>query len=822
MKLILKTVILCLLTSTLFSQSNCTPIPEVNFPGGRVILTFDGNVHDDDDILALPYSTGLWWAAGLADKVVQVEYNNHVCLITSAENDGSGAGSGDDSQNMRTSAAGAISRFGYNQNIFYDYETQGSASTSKMAGEIEKSTASNPLWIIAGGPMETVWRGLENASTGFDHVTVISHSAWNESHLHCSNSHNWTSLKTKYQSKGVYFVGNCGSNGCNQPGGLNDQNGGFSSSVSNWNWMQNSNKEYNRWIFGRNPFGTSKFDPSDAGMSYFLISGGPFNGGDKTPDHKDAQKLMENPCSGNIPSPTENEPPALSISTPTANSTVAVGSSFTVNLAASDSDGYINKHIIYVDGEIVDTDGTNYTPYQFTNIAAGSYDILAKVTDNDGASTTKTVTVTAGNGPGVPDPGNEPDPENKKPIVSISAPGNGAVAQPGTNVTVDLIANDPDGTIAKHQVYVNNILKDTDGSNYTPHIIYGIGSGNHIIRATVTDNDGATTTTSITIRTESGTSTPDNNTPPPSVSPTPDSGTTPTVYFNSPSNNQVVAPGSTVTIAISADDPGGHIVKHQIYVNGKLVDTDGVNFTATKITNISAGSHIIKATVTDNSGETNSASITITAGSNTNPSPAPSSGNSTPVVNIVSPGEDQNFPVGSTVSVNLGASDSDGSIVKHQIYVNDILVDTDGSFFTTHKINNVRAGTYVVRAKVTDNEGAVSSRSIFFTVGSPSQRESPATTGTVSPVTDPYSELFDFQGEATTEPFLTIAPNPVSEKNLHLYQSGNTYLRIVNLSGIVLKELPADGKTMQIDLSGLPPGFYILSSDKGSTKFILE
>ncbi|HMB63615.1 MAG TPA: Ig-like domain-containing protein [Eudoraea sp.] len=822
MKLILKTVILCLLTSTLFSQSNCTPIPEVNFPGGRVILTFDGNVHDDDDILALPYSTGLWWAAGLEDKVVQVEYNNHVCFITSTENDGSGAGSGDDSQNMRTSAAGAISRFGYSQNIFYDYETQGGASTNKMASEIEKSTASNPLWIIAGGPMETVWRGLENASTGFDHVTIISHSAWNESHLHCSNSHNWNSLKTKYQSRGVYFVGNCGSSGCNQPGGLNDQNGGFSSSVSNWNWMQNSNKEYNRWIFGRNPFGTSKFDPSDAGMSYFLISGGPFNGGNKTPNHVDAQKLMENPCSGNIPSPTENDPPSLSISTPSANSTVTVGSSITVNLAASDSDGYINKHTIYVDGKIVDTDGTNYTPYQFTNIAAGSYDIMARVTDNDGASTTKTVTVTAGNGPGVPDPGNEPDPENLNPTLSISAPGNGSVVQPGTDVTVHLIANDPDGTIAKHQVYVNNILYDTDGSNYTPHIIKGIRGGNHVIRATVTDNEGATATSSITITAESGTSEPNNNTPPQPTAPTPDSGTAPTVYFNSPYNNQVVAPGSTVTISISAKDPDGQITKHQIFVNGILIDTDGTTFTETRINNISAGSHLIKATVTDNSGETNSASIVITAGSNANPSPPLSSGNSTPVVNIVSPGEDQNFPVGSTVSVNLGASDSDGSIVKHQIYVNNILVDTDGSFFTTHKINNVRAGNYVVSAKVTDNEGAASSQSISFTVGSPSQRESPETIGTAAPVMEPFSELFDFQGETTAAPFLIVAPNPVSEKNLQLYQSGNTYLRIVNLSGIVLKELPADRKTMQIDLSGLPPGFYILSSDKVSAKFILE
>ena len=133
---------------------------------------------------------------------------------------------------------GAISRFNYNPNIFYDYETQGNASTNKMASEIEKSTAANPLWIIAGGPMETVWRGLEAATKGHDHITIISHSSWNEAHLHCGDDHNWSALKGKYQNQGVFFVGFCSGSGCNQPSGLNDQNGGFSSAVSNWSWMQ--------------------------------------------------------------------------------------------------------------------------------------------------------------------------------------------------------------------------------------------------------------------------------------------------------------------------------------------------------------------------------------------------------------------------------------------------------------------------------------------------------------------------------------------------------------------------------------------------------
>lgn len=284
-----------MVSTQLMAQNNCTPIPEVNFPGGRVILSFDGNVHDDDDIVAMPYAAGLWWAAGLSDKIVQIEYNNHVCDTNSSESDGVGAGIGDDSENMRESAQGIIDHFGYDPTIFYDFETQASASAAAMAAQIELSTASNKLWIIAGGPMESVWRGLNMASQGHDHVTVISHSLWNEGHVHCSDDHDWNDLISDFNSQGVFFVGNCSNGGCNDPSGLNDQNGGFSSSPSNWLWMENSSYEYNQWIFSRNPFG-NKVDPSDAGMSYFLITGGPFNGGNKTPDHNDARQLMENPC----------------------------------------------------------------------------------------------------------------------------------------------------------------------------------------------------------------------------------------------------------------------------------------------------------------------------------------------------------------------------------------------------------------------------------------------------------------------------------------------------------------------------------------------
>lgn len=833
MKTLLKPAcIILLFITSLHSQSNCTPIAEVNFPGGRVILSFDGNVHDDDDILALPYATGLWWAAGLKDKVVQVEYSNHVCLINVNESDGAGAGAGDDSQNMRNSASGAISRFDYDPNIFFDYETQGHASTNKMAFEIEKSTGANPLWIIAGGPMETIWRGLELASKGHENVIIISHSAWNENHSHCGDAHDWNAIKNKYSDRGVYFVGNCSGGDCLQPGGLNDQNGGFSSALSNWSWMQNSTKEYNRWIFGRNPFGNTKFDPSDAGMSYFLITGGPFNGGKKTANHNDAKKLMENPCQS-IPHQVDNAIPLLSILSPLSGANPTAGSSVTINLSASDIDGYINKHQIFVNGTIVDTDGTNYSPYVISNISAGTYDLKATVTDNEGGTISKTVTLvveSASPSPPVPNPNPTPDPEpaplpipvpgNGMPNLSITSPGDGMIYNAGSTVSVNLTAADPDGDIRKYQIFVNNKLVDTDGTNYTPYKLNNLANGTYTIKAIVTDNDGNTISDSVVFNVQEGNPTeniPENG--PPS------NGTLPLLTITSPTANKEVLPGSNVTVSIAASTPNSRIVKHQIFVNGKLVDTDGTSFTPHKIVNISSGSHVIKATVTDANGASASQSITIKAttslDSEETTTPVSNIVNSLPTVAFITPRKNQNYNAGSTVIVDLNATDNDGSIVKYQVFVNGKLVDTDGSFFTPHRITNVKAGNHVISAKVTDNKGATATQSTSFNVMASTQKQ--ATDNDENKPKDAVAfnngDLEKKNGPAVN--FLRVSVNPVKDGRLLIYQKGNHFLRIMDMHGVTIKELDADQTTLEIDMSGVAPGMYLLSSDISVAKFIL-
>ncbi|MET7028803.1 Ig-like domain-containing protein [Sediminicola luteus] len=214
---------------------------------------------------------------------------------------------------------------------------------------------------------------------------------------------------------------------------------------------------------------------------------------------------------------------------------------------------------------------------------------------------------------------------NKAPTVSFTTITNGQNFSVGSNLSIGLSASDSDGSISKHEIYVNNSLVDTDGSSYTPHQLNQLSAGNYSVKATVTDNRGAST--SATVNFTVGGSSP----PPPDPTPPAGGNKAPSVNFTTLVDGQQVTVGSTVSIGVSASDSDGSITKHQIFVNGSLVDTDGSNFTPHNIVGISAGNHEIKAIVTDNLEATASKTINITAGSG---QPSNPSNPSTPTISF--------------------------------------------------------------------------------------------------------------------------------------------------------------------------------------------
>ncbi len=494
------------------------------------------------------------------------------------------------------------------------------------------------------------------------------------------------------------------------------------------------------------------------------------------------------------PTPSTNVAPTVAITNPTAGQTITAGSSLSVNLAANDSDGSIVKHEVFVNNSLVDTDGASYTPYELIGIQPGTYTIRAVVTDNGGktASTSRNITVGTGTSPNPPpNPNPNPPASNQAPSVSFTNLVNGQSFTPQSDVSVNLSAADPDGSVVKYEIFVNNSLVDTDGADYTPHVLSSIQPGNYSIRAVVTDDDGATTSASLNISATNGTAPPPNPTPPGTNLP-------PSVSFTNLTNGQSFTPGSNISVNIGALDSDGSIVKHQIFVNNTLVDTDGTSYTPHIINDVATGTYEIKATVTDNDGSANSALVNIVVGA---PTPPPS-GNVPPTVQILSPTQGQTIPVGKIAFVAITANDSDGSVTKHEVFVNNELVDTDGTNYTAHPFQSTVAGNYSIKVIVTDNEGATGSALANIIVGS----------GTIPPTPNPSPSSISFNlidAESNTDlGILTSGMNLSGSRS----QGINIRANVPSASGSVLFEL--SGPVAEQRVEGFAP--FAAFGDTGS------
>jgi len=186
---------------------------------------------------------------------------------------------------MIESAAGITSRFGIaNRRIFND-QRELDAAIDNFVAEALKSTAADPLWYFCGGPMEVPYRKLEAVATAdsskLQFIRCVSHADFNENHTH-GHTHTWDDMQKDFSAVTYYDLPN-----------LNNTNGNrdWNTPLAQWKWLQESDYEPYRWLYSRNYF-TNKFDPSDAGMLYWWLSGGP-DGGNELAGWPEAQLLLE-------------------------------------------------------------------------------------------------------------------------------------------------------------------------------------------------------------------------------------------------------------------------------------------------------------------------------------------------------------------------------------------------------------------------------------------------------------------------------------------------------------------------------------------------
>ncbi|MDO9476912.1 MAG: hypothetical protein Q7L07_09380, partial [Pseudohongiella sp.] len=349
----------------------------------------------------------------------------------------------------------------------------------------------------------------------------------------------------------------------------------------------------------------------------------------------------------------------------TVNHTNLSGTTVNVSGAASDADGSIVSTEWLVGGTVVATGGS-----AALDLPNGANEVSFRATDNVGASTTTSVTITVVS--------------RIAPVVSIvggsrTVPDTNNV--PGESVELTATATDANGTIASAEWLVGGSVV---ASGLTATL--ALPDGGTAVTFRATDNDGQSTSTTATVTVVSSVP----NTPP-------------TIAITAPTSvpDSDGLPGEEVAVTAVATDIGGSVSLIEWQVNGEVVATG-----ASAILTLNNGANAISARAVDNLGADAVASTTITVLAPAAPVVAIDGGSRTIV--------DTNGVAGEFVTVSATATDSDGTIVSSQWLVGGAVVGNG-----TSATLNLTEGANEVSFRATDNTGLTSTATATLTVNAP-------------------------------------------------------------------------------------------------------
>ncbi|GEM_PF-507495 len=269
---LLLVVSFCLLT-----LNNVFAAPPDYWEGkGRIAISSDGNMHDNDDMQATMMTLMILAKAHLQPKTVLYTYADHVW-----------GSEGNDLELMRESAEGGGQRFGFQNTVFIAAVENPEAAYNAMRDEILKSTEEDPLFIIAAGPMHVIGTGLERANAidpdALNHVTVISHSQWNNRHadnpttagsVHGEEPFHtgwtWTEMNTSFGNR-VNFNQISDQNGTG-PNPYQTKDKFSAPNWASWHWMRDHQDPNINWVYTRGVSNPAGPDYSDAGMAYYFCA----------------------------------------------------------------------------------------------------------------------------------------------------------------------------------------------------------------------------------------------------------------------------------------------------------------------------------------------------------------------------------------------------------------------------------------------------------------------------------------------------------------------------------------------------------------------
>ncbi len=263
-----------------------------------------------------------------------------------------------------------------------------------------------------------------------------------------------------------------------------------------------------------------------------------------------------------------NQSPTVMITSPANDAVLTEGQNISISANASDADGSVSKVEFYVDGNIISEDTSAPYTSNWTAIS-GNHSLTAKVTDNEGASTTSVAVNIVVN----TDSGGECD--------------EAQYVEGGGYSEGSLVQNE--GNVYECRPWPNSGWCDGAAWAYAP----GTGTYWQDAWTLVGECDGGDT----------------------------GGNQAPIVTITQPVSGQTFTSGSTVTISATASDTDGNVTKVEFFSNGTKIGEDTSNPYSYTWNNVSSGSYTLTAKATDNQNETgDSAAVSISVGS-INPPP---------------------------------------------------------------------------------------------------------------------------------------------------------------------------------------------------------
>jgi hypothetical protein len=224
---------------------------------GRIAYSCDGNHNDPDDWIASPMTLAVLAEAGLRNQLVHFDYNS-ILNETNPEWEKTHA----------ESVLGAAERYGFDKSRFYDCRKELEMAAANIARAVGESSADNPLYFIIAGPVEVPYLGIQKSDPAKrPFVYCVSHSGWNDGF---ASDYKFRFTKRSVIEQNVHWVQ------------IGDQNRLLSTSPygrtprqaewSPYHWMPDSRDSRVAWLWDRMQVSTRP-DPSDAGMTWFLVTG---------------------------------------------------------------------------------------------------------------------------------------------------------------------------------------------------------------------------------------------------------------------------------------------------------------------------------------------------------------------------------------------------------------------------------------------------------------------------------------------------------------------------------------------------------------------